>query len=136
MDILCGCKTQIHKVKKMIDTPLIILAAIWVSLTGYAIWYATSAKRNLQSRLMTRKRCGRFTRKTPNALVTSGVPFRAEAAKFLASNASVDTSTIKSGQYYPACPEIATEAIEIKVIFRLQPTKLACSFWVCGLCAC
>ena len=31
----------------MIDTPLIILAAIWVSFTGYAIWYVTSAKRNV-----------------------------------------------------------------------------------------
>ena len=31
----------------MIDTPFIILAAIWVSFTGYAVWYLTSAKRNV-----------------------------------------------------------------------------------------
>jgi hypothetical protein len=30
----------------MIDTPLSLLAAIWVSFTGYAIWYVASAKRN------------------------------------------------------------------------------------------
>ena len=30
----------------MIDTPLILLAAIWVSFTGYAILYVTSAERN------------------------------------------------------------------------------------------
>lgn len=42
-----GCKTQIHKVKNMIDTPLIIIAAIWASFTGYTVWYVTSAKRNV-----------------------------------------------------------------------------------------
>jgi hypothetical protein len=30
-----------------IDTPLILLAAIWASFTGYAVWYLTSAKRNV-----------------------------------------------------------------------------------------
>jgi len=31
----------------MIDMPLILLAAIWASFTGYAVWYVTSAKRNV-----------------------------------------------------------------------------------------
>jgi hypothetical protein len=49
-----------------------------------------------QSRLMTQKRYGKSTRKTPNAPVANGDPFQAEAEKFLVSNASVDTSTIKN----------------------------------------
>ncbi len=47
IDILYSCKTQIHKVKKMLDTPLILIVAIWASFTGYAVCYLTSAKRNV-----------------------------------------------------------------------------------------
>jgi hypothetical protein len=47
IDILYNCRTQIQKVKKMIDMPLILLATIWASFTGYAVWYVTSAKRNV-----------------------------------------------------------------------------------------
>jgi hypothetical protein len=47
IDILYGCRTQIQKVKNMMDKLIIILPAIWVLFASYLVWYVTSAKRNV-----------------------------------------------------------------------------------------
>jgi len=47
IDILYGCRTQIHKVKKMLDIPIIILPVIWASFACCLLWYVTSAKRHV-----------------------------------------------------------------------------------------
>ena len=80
----------------MTDMPLILIATIWASFTRYAVWYLTLAKRNVAIMFDDAKTLREIHKKTPNAMVENGVPFQAEAQKFLVSNASVDTSTIKN----------------------------------------
>lgn len=63
MDILYGCRTQIHKVKNML---IIILSAIWASFTCYLIWYVTVAKHNVPITRDDAKTLWKIHKKTSN----------------------------------------------------------------------
>jgi len=80
------------------DMLIIILPAIWVLFNSYLVWYQSQQDATSQSLLMTQRRYGTFTRKTPDLQVINGALYHVKTEKFLASNANADINTRKNDQ--------------------------------------